>query len=165
VLTALSPGGRPHGLSFPRHPAWGAASFRNHPLGWPRGVSSLCPATQSWYRSRLLGCSTAGAGCPWGSAFPRRQKVPGSLFEPLTPLLHLPRPEWELCREEPQAPLLWVPWETMESAGPWAALRGSARPGPPHKHAQSPILPSSSLNTAFQTLPSVSRASNCLGSR
>lgn len=26
--------------------------------------------------------STTRAGCPWGSAFPRCQKVPGSLFEP-----------------------------------------------------------------------------------
>lgn len=132
----------PHGLSFPEHPAWGAASFRNHSPGWPRGVSFLSPDTQSWYLSCLPGCSTTGAGCPWGSAFPRRQKVPGSLFEPPTPLLQFPRPEWELCWEEPQAPLLWVPQEAMEPAGPWAVLRGCCLswPTPEVRPVPHPVL-------------------------
>lgn len=84
VLMPLSLGGHPPQPPLPRA-SWGAASFRTYPPGRPRGVSSLHPDTQSWYLSCFLGCSTARAGCPWGSAFPRRQKVPGSLFEPPIP--------------------------------------------------------------------------------
>lgn len=79
MLQALSAGGPP-----PRppsqHSAWGRASFRNPPPRRPPGVSSL-PGRPLLVPSCLPGSATR-AGCPWGSAFPRCQKVPGSLFEP-----------------------------------------------------------------------------------
>lgn len=66
---------------------------------------------------------------------------------------------WELCWEEPQTPLLSVHQEPR-SHGP-SCPHGSAGPGPPGAHPAPP--PSSSLSTAFQTLPSASRASSCPG--
>lgn len=89
------------------------------------GTSFLFPDTQSHYLSCFAGCSITRVGYPWGSAFLGHQKVPASHFESLTPLLHPPRAGWELCWEEPHAPLLCVPEEAMEAAGTRAILRRS----------------------------------------
>lgn len=136
----------------------GAASFRNHPPRWPPGVSSL-PDTHSWSPSCLLG-STTRAGCPWGSAFPRCQMVPGSLFEP--PFLSiLPDLGGSCAGRKPGRPALGPPG-AMEPAGPRLSSVGVLGLAHPEAH---PVHhpPSSSLSTAFQTLPNASGASNAQG--
>ena len=123
---------------------------------------SLHPDTHARSLSLLLGSRISRAGCPWGSTFPRRQKVPSSLLEPLTAPLHLPAPGGSRAGGPP-TPLLWVCWGPGASCRPDRPPCGGLSPPPP----ACPVipLPSSSLSTAFQTLPSAARASNCLGSR
>uniref|UniRef100_A0A3Q1NM68 Striatin-4 n=1 Tax=Bos taurus TaxID=9913 RepID=A0A3Q1NM68_BOVIN len=98
-----------------------AASRRVRP---PSGIAlqlglwefSLYPGTHSGSLSLLLGSHTSRPGCPWGSTFPRCQKVPGSLLEPLTAPLHLPGPGWEPGGRRPHAP-------TLGLLGPWSQLQ------------------------------------------
>lgn len=104
--------------------------------------------------------STTRAGCPWGSAFPRCQKVPGSLFEP--PFLSiLPDLGGSCAGRNPRRPALGPPG-AMEPA--WPRLSSVGVLGLAHPEAH-PVYhpPSSSLSTAFQTLPNASGASNAQG--
>lgn len=94
--------------------------------------------------------STTRTGCPWGSAFPRCQKVPGSLFEP--PFLSiLPDLGGSCAGRNPRRPALGPPG-AMEPAGPRLSSVGVLGLAHPEAH---PVHhpPSSSLSTAFQTLP------------
>lgn len=104
--------------------------------------------------------STTRAGCPWGSAFLRCQKVPGSLFEP--PFLSiLPDLGGSCAGRNPRRPALGPPG-AMEPAGPRLSSVGVLGLAHPEAH---PVHhpPSSSLSTAFQTLPNASGASNAQG--
>ena len=89
---------------------------------------SLHPDTHARSLSLLLGSRISRAGCPWGSTFPRRQKVPGSLLEPLTTPLHLPGPKWEPSGRPPYAPALGLlgPWSQLQAGS--SSLRGPLPP-------------------------------------
>lgn len=107
----------------------GAAVFRNPPPGWPLGASS--PPRRPPVSELPSRGSTTRTGCPRVSAFPRRLKVPGSLFEPPTPPLHPPGLGWGLCWEESQMPLLWIcpePWSQLEPRPSSVRVPGFAHP-------------------------------------
>lgn len=110
----------------------------------------LSPDTHSWSLTCLLAVAQPGLSeCPWGSAFPRCQKVPGSLFEPLTPPLNPPRPGWELLGGT-QTPLLWVFRGAMEPAGPRLSPVGVlSTPSPP----PSPPVPSTQFSRHYPMPP------------
>ena len=122
----------PYDLPLPKHPAQGAASFRNHPPGRPLGVSSLGPDAQSWY---LRGHSTTRTGCPWGSAFPRCQKVPSSLIEPPTPLFTLPDLSKSCAGRSPRPSCSGFHPDAMKPAGHWTVLQK-----PVQANTLSPVL-------------------------
>lgn len=157
VLRALSPGGPPHGPSPSLQPG------RQPPSGialqdglWE---FSLHPDTLSGSLSCLLGGHTTRAGCPWGSAFPRCQKVPGSLFEPLTLLPTSMDPGGSCAGRSPSPPF------AQRGLGPGSQLPAGLLARQPQRRAQQTASPSSFLSTAFQTLPMASGAGHCLGSR
>lgn len=120
-LPALEPGGAKgpfsrqpsHGLSFP--------SIQPGELP-PSGITlqdglwefPLCPDTHSWSLNCLLGPAQPGLNVLGYKLFQdaRRCQVLSLNHQPL---FSMPP---DLCREEPQTPLLWVCGGAMEPAGP-----------------------------------------------
>lgn len=152
VLRALSPGGPPPQPAPPC--AWGVAALGTTLQEGLWGCP-LRPGTHSRSLSCLLGGSTTSAGCPWVSAFPRRQKVPVSLFEPRPLVSILPAPSGSCAGRNPRSPCSGSAGSHGASWNPGCPQWG-ARPGPPHEHAQSTTSlpgPSTKLSRHYPAPP------------